>query len=360
MKIQAGDRVRFLNAVGGGEVARYISKDVIGVVDKDGFEIPVLVKECVVVGEVSRMNFPVQPQKSAPEPVSIPVETKPAPPEKPEWEESEETDYGDALSLYIGIVPVDVKNLSTTPFDIFLINDSNYTLLFLVQWNHPLFRRGKGGGFEHGEVYPNTKLFLETIDHEQLQKSSQLLIQAIAFKKEKAFEAKPVIDCVVSLPVLEMNKLHSFMENDFFDEEAIILPVIEKDAPPAFLKIDAKALKQAMQQKDAPATPKPKPEHKRQRISPVIEIDLHINQLLDSTAGMSNGDMLNYQMDKFVETIEQYKTRKGQKLVFIHGKGDGVLRNEIVKTLKTKYKTFYFQDASFREYGFGATMVTIR
>jgi len=201
---------------------------------------------------------------------------------------------------------------------------------------------------------------LETIDHEQLQKSSQLLIQAIAFKKEKAFEAKPVIDCVVSLPVLEMNKLHSFMENDFFDEEAIILPVIEKDAPPAFLKIDAKALKQAMQQKDAPATPKPKPEHKRQRISPVIEIDLHINQLLDSTAGMSNGDMLNYQMDKFVETIEQYKTRKGQKLVFIHGKGDGVLRNEIVKTLKTKYKTFYFQDASFREYGFGATMVTIR
>jgi len=28
--------------------------------------------------------------------------------------------------------------------------------------------------------------------------------------------------------------------------------------------------------------------------------------------------------------------------------------------LKTRYKQHYFQDASFREYGFGATMVTIK
>ena len=50
----------------------------------------------------------------------------------------------------------------------------------------------------------------------------------------------------------------------------------------------------------------------------------------------------------------------GQKIVFIHGKGDGVLRKAIEKDLKTRYKQHYFQDASFREYGFGATMVTIK
>lgn len=49
---------------------------------------------------------------------------------------------------------------------------------------------------------------------------------------------------------------------------------------------------------------------------------------------------------------------KGQKIVFIHGKGDGVLRKAIEKELKTKYKQYYYQDASFREYGFGATVVT--
>ena len=45
--------------------------------------------------------------------------------------------------------------------------------------------------------------------------------------------------------------------------------------------------------------------------------------------------------------------------VFIHGKGEGVLRTALEKELKTTYKNqCRFQDASFREYGFGATMIT--
>lgn len=40
--------------------------------------------------------------------------------------------------------------------------------------------------------------------------------------------------------------------------------------------------------------------------------------------------------------------------------GEGVLRNAILKELKYKYKNCDVQDASFREYGFGATQVTIR
>ena len=51
--------------------------------------------------------------------------------------------------------------------------------------------------------------------------------------------------------------------------------------------------------------------------------------------------------------------QKEQKIVFIHGKGDGVLRKAILQELKYKYKNYESQDASFREYGFGATMVII-
>jgi dsDNA-specific endonuclease/ATPase MutS2 len=82
--------------------------------------------------------------------------------------------------------------------------------------------------------------------------------------------------------------------------------------------------------------------------------------LLDTTTGLSNADMLQVQLDKFHAVIEENKNRKGQKIVFIHGKGEGVLRKELEKLLKTRYKSYYFQDASFREYGFGATMVTIK
>ncbi len=46
--------------------------------------------------------------------------------------------------------------------------------------------------------------------------------------------------------------------------------------------------------------------------------------------------------------------------MFIHGKGEGVLRRAIINELTYKYKSYTYQDASFQEYGYGATMVTIR
>ena len=54
-----------------------------------------------------------------------------------------------------------------------------------------------------------------------------------------------------------------------------------------------------------------------------------------------------------------WQGQKNRKIVFIHGKGEGVLRNALIKELKHKYKNCSYQDASFQEYGYGATMVTI-
>ena len=90
-----------------------------------------------------------------------------------------------------------------------------------------------------------------------------------------------------------------------------------------------------------------------------MEVDLHIDSLLDSTKGMNNGDILLYQLDKFNEVMNLYKNKRGTKVVFIHGKGDGILRQAILKELKNRYPTSKSQDASFREYGFGATMIIV-
>ena len=49
MSIQIGDKVRFLNSVGGGVVRGFRGKDQVLVEDEDGFEVPALIKECVVV-----------------------------------------------------------------------------------------------------------------------------------------------------------------------------------------------------------------------------------------------------------------------------------------------------------------------
>ena len=91
-----------------------------------------------------------------------------------------------------------------------------------------------------------------------------------------------------------------------------------------------------------------------------MEVDLHASALLDSTAGLEPKDILTVQLRAFHETMKAHAHERGRHIVFIHGKGEGVLRQEILKELKRYYRQCTHQDASFREYGFGATMVTIR
>ena len=75
---------------------------------------------------------------------------------------------------------------------------------------------------------------------------------------------------------------------------------------------------------------------------------------------MSATDILNHQLDVFRKTIDEYKNKIGTKLIFIHGKGEGVLRHAIIHELNYRYKKYPYQDASFQEYGYGATQITIK
>ena len=112
--------------------------------------------------------------------------------------------------------------------------------------------------------------------------------------------------------------------------------------------------------KKSPGSPLSKVQgEKKMKANDVVEVDLHVNEILESTAGMSAKDILDYQLKVFSDTMERYKNDKGRRIVFIHGKGEGVLRAEIEKLLKKKYYKCTYQDASFQQYGFGATQVTI-
>ena len=88
------------------------------------------------------------------------------------------------------------------------------------------------------------------------------------------------------------------------------------------------------------------------------EIDLHITELLDDTRGMTAKDMLEYQMQVFKDKLEEgMRDPNVKKIVFIHGKGNGRLRQEIRAFLDRK--KIPYQDASFARYGFGATLVFV-
>ena len=90
----------------------------------------------------------------------------------------------------------------------------------------------------------------------------------------------------------------------------------------------------------------------------VMEVDLHIHHLMHSHDGMTNGEIVTIQLEHFERIMRIAVKDKIKKVVFIHGVGQGVLRSEIRRMLKSYYPQCEFQDANWQQYGQGATMVT--
>jgi len=97
---------------------------------------------------------------------------------------------------------------------------------------------------------------------------------------------------------------------------------------------------------------------KKKKEVPIVEIDLHIHKLVESTRGMSNFDMLNLQLDTARYRLEHAIKNRIPRLVFIHGVGEGVLRMEL-EYLLSRYVEVDFYDADYNKYGAGATEVYI-
>lgn len=400
MKI--GDKVRFLSEVGGGRISGFKDKNTVLVEDEDGFDIPMPVNEVVVVNdedystkhlvqtkkETEKKQEEEQQKRSIKallaeekngndEPDSDPSDNfTPAP---------QERRGGDKLSAFLAFVPMDVKDWTNTHFEAFFVNDSNYYLFYtyLTAESNTWKVRSLG------EVEPNTKIFIEEFSRDDLNSMPRAAVQLVAFKRDKTFLLKPTVDVQMRIDAVKFFKLHTFRENDFFEQPALIYPIVENDRPARQLVVDADTLKREMYRPteegektparkpsaEAPVQPKEprKPltpryednQSKSHHVKEVLQgdklvIDLHASEILDTTRGMSSSDILEYQLDVFRRTLDEYKDRKGQKIVFIHGKGEGVLRQHIIHELNYKYKRYPYQDASFREYGYGATQVTIK
>ncbi|MBE6300918.1 MAG: DUF2027 domain-containing protein [Parabacteroides distasonis] len=354
--IKIGDKVRFLNSIGGGIVRSFKGKDQVLVEDEDGFEVPTLIRECVVVGE---NDMQVHSSRRSPlptvEPISIPQSKQT---EQKAKEKIVETTEGEHLNIYLAYLPLEPnKVMQGNGYEAYFINDSNYYLFFnyMNRQNNSWISR------YNGLIEPNTQIFIEEFKKEELNKLERICVQFIAFKKDKPYILKNAISVELRLDTVKFYKQHCFMENDFFDEDALVYPIVRQDVPEKELLISASEIQEAMQKKVHNDRRTPQPIIKKKASdSTILEVDLHIHELLDNTNGLNNTDMLNFQLEKFHEVLAKYANKKGQRIVFIHGKGEGVLRKALEKELKTRYKQYYYQDASFREYGFGATMVTIK
>lgn len=96
----------------------------------------------------------------------------------------------------------------------------------------------------------------------------------------------------------------------------------------------------------------------KEKYQHIMEVDLHAHQLARSTQGMTKHQILNLQIDTIKYKIDFAIKKNIQKVVFIHGVGEGVLKIELDYLLST-YDNLKFYDADFKKYGYGATEIFI-
>lgn len=380
--VKIGDKVRFLNDVGGGTITGFQGKDIVLVADEDGFEIPTLVTEVVAV-ETNDYNIAkvVDGKKKGKtnEEKTTPTSVKNALAVNDDEEEEEETDIADQeltykpmaqerrganeLNLCLAFVPKRVKEISDTPFEVYLVNDCNYYIHYTL-----LNYEGKACQVRHeGEIAPNTKVYLEELLHNRLEEWERITIQTLAFKRDKVFFPKPTYSVNLRIDGTKFYKLHAFQPSVFFNTPALTYDILKDDRAVRPMFVDADELREAMQtpEEQLPTEPQPrisgaeKRATRKQDRNAIVEVDLHAHELLDTMVGLEPRDILEYQIKVFRDTMNAHLKNHGCRIVFIHGKGEGVLRNALLKELRTHYKQCRVQDASFREYGYGATMVTI-
>ena len=379
--IKKGDKVRFLFDTGGGTVAA-VKGNIVMVEDADGFQIPTPINEVVLdasqesystVSMVAAMQRDERRSAAKSDGRSMRAllnegmeeeadnaarDDDPADKEITFKRPVEERKGGNLLNAYLAFVPVDIKKVTDTEFDTYLVNDSNYYLhyTYLSAENNSWTVRAEG------VLEPNTKEYIEEFTLREVNALSRVCIQMTAFKREKPFSLKQPVSVMLRIDQVKFYKLHVFQPNDFFEQPALLYTIIEDDKPARSIDIDANSLKQEMYATadDKERLTQLSTRTPRKGLEEAEVIDLHAEKLLDNTGGMSSADILNYQLDHFRRIMKEHRHEKGKKIIFIHGKGEGVLRHAIIHELVYRYRPCTYQDASFQEYGYGATQVTIK
>ena len=380
MKI--GDKVRFMSETGGGKVAGFQGNNIVLVEDEDGFQIPTPVSDVVVVeqddytmGKMIAAKMDAKQQAEAHAATELRNDSRSiksilndhetdADMTVDEYDASDreityraaarERDGGNKLNACLAFVPIDIKEVTNTRFETYMVNDSNYYLHFAY-----MVAEGNAWTLKAaGEVEPNTKLFIEEFGRDALGGMGRIAVQMTAYKKDKPFLLKPAIDVQMRVDPVKFYKLHVFEENEFFEQPALLFHIVQNDEVARPLVVDSRQLKEQMYKEETVVTDTAK--QVRRKDDGTLVVDLHADEVLETTAGMNAADILHYQLDVFKKTMEEYKKSRGQKIVFIHGKGEGVLRQALLQELKYRYKNCTWQDASFREYGYGATQVTVK
>jgi hypothetical protein len=350
--MKPGNRVKFLNDTGGGVIVRFLDPETVLVRIEDGFEVPVKLKELIPdiakkadvykndIKKVENISSDESPEG---------IKTGEIKSKKTEQNVIPEEKNSDLVYLAF------THEVNPRHLNMYLINDTDFHIYYIIGTRKLEQHLHQYSGL----LEPNTKVILGNIKITKTDDPTIYSIQYIGYKIGYYQPFLPV-DSIIEIDTKKLTDKQYETENDFFEKPAALFELETKHFPidpEAHHKLLKQAEKEFIVEKIGG---KPSVQKKEtQKTTEVIEVDLHIHEIVEDTKGLSEGEMLEIQLRRFEMSLETALHGNVKKVVFIHGVGQGKLKHEISKILNKKYPDLKYQDASFREYGYGATMVLL-
>ncbi|TDB57327.1 Smr/MutS family protein [Arundinibacter roseus] len=324
-----GDKVRLVHGKEEGVVYRFLAGNIVEIEIEDGFRIPVLRQELVLVSpmEESRLLRKEQPVLSVPGS----RDTRSAGPFS-------------AKGIYLAFLPTNDRELS-----VHFINNTDWIIPFVVYED----KEGKHTGLGSGLLKPRSSQKLHDVWMKDFEQWALYEIQVLFFK-----------DGAGTIPAPFQKKLKCRVQS--FYKRKMKAPVLGKDA--YVYQLDEDEIKAT----SAPEKPisaaeirermlSPQPAESLEPVTaPQAIIDLHLEKLSPNSGSMSNSDKLTLQLSTFEKQLEKAIAAGMDDITFIHGAGNGVLKTEIHRRLGKNQHVQYFKDAQKEKFGYGATFVKIK
>jgi len=358
MKFKPGDKVRFLNTVGGGKIVKVLNEFMVSVAIDDGFEIPTLINELVAI-EAAGASGDLFLNKNERRD-EIPVKVEPEPEITEPERISRIVQRGSASAapsgIYLAWAPQDQLRLLSGTIDVYLVNNTTSDILYSFFLKNS---EGSFTGIDYGSVPAESKLVIESIVREDAGMWSGGVVQVMFFAEENEKVLMPV-SSTFRIKGSVFFQEGSYHETRFLaNQKAIVYTVCELNRVPSTYE---QLLNEKENREPLPAAAerfRPETAIEQYRTAPgEAVVDLHISALRQDYSKLSPHEILTIQMGVFERMLGSAIAFRYTSVVFIHGIGNGTLKQAIIQRL-AEYEDIEFRAASFTKYGNGAIELII-
>jgi hypothetical protein len=323
MKLQVGDKVRFLNEAIEGTVTRLLSNSRVDVATSDGFTMTAFENQLV------KVEFEIGlAEDMPPRPAEIISPFSPARESGPDdggtgkkaRQEPLLTSLKPDETIYAAVVLADELSPLTTDVEILLLNNSSWSMVFT--WNK---RAGDDLELVTADILPaRSEKKIGLFAQDELHAFDGFQIRMLFFKNG-IYKPRPAFEKTLRIESSRFFESHYWEKAEGSGNRILLMPLRQMDENQE-VEVDRLLGKFAPPQGGKEKKEKlfSKPERKKASDKYVVltkekVVDLHIEELLKDFSGMSNAQIISYQIQCFQNEMDRAIVNKMHKITFIHG-----------------------------------------